>query len=97
MMKVDKNLILRIEHLARLQLSDSERRHIQGDLNNILDMVSKLDELNTEGIEPLVYITEQVNAFREDEVHNQVERKEALKNAPDANDTFFKVPKVIDL
>ncbi len=96
-MKIDKNLISRIEHLARLQLSEEERTQIQGDLNNILQMVSKLDELDTEGVEPLVYMTDQVNIMREDEVKNQVPRTEGLKNAPDKNEQFFKVPKVIDL
>ena len=94
-MKVDNKLISKIEHLARLELSVEERNKIQGDLNNILEMVSKLDELDTSGVEPLVYMTDQANIFRKDEVRNQVDRKEALKNAPDATDTFFKVPKVI--
>lgn len=94
-MKIDKSLISRIEHLARLQLSDTERTQIQGDLNNILEMVSKLDELNTDGIEPLVYMSDAVNSFRPDEVTNQVERSDALKNAPDSNEQFFKVPRVM--
>ncbi len=94
-MKIDKSLISRIEHLARLQLSDTERTQIQGDLNNILEMVSKLDELNTDGIEPLVYMSDTVNSFRPDEVTNQVERSDALKNAPDSNEQFFKVPRVM--
>lgn len=96
-MTIDEQLILKIEHLARLQLTNQEREQIRGDLNNILTMVSKLEELDTEGVEPLTYITEHVNVWREDAVNHQVERTAALKNAPDKTDEYFKVPKVIDI
>jgi len=94
-MKIDQKLISRLEHLARLDLSNEEKLSIQNDLNKILQMVEKMNELNTDNVEPLVYINEQQNVWREDEVKNQVDRKDALKNAPDADDEFFKVPKMI--
>lgn len=94
-MKIDQTLISRLEHLARLELSAEEKQNIQKDLNNILQMVEKMNELNTDNVEPLIYINEQQNIWREDEVKNQVERKDALKNAPDKNESFFKVPKMI--
>lgn len=96
-MQVDEKLISRLEHLARLELSGEERGHIQQDLNKILDMVEKLNELDTTNVQPLVYINEEGNVWREDEVKNQLDREKALKNAPDQDGTFFKVPKVIDL
>ena len=96
-MQIDKNLILKLETLARLELSDIEREKLQGSLNDILKMVEKLDELNTEGVEPLVYINEDVNVLRDDVVKNELSRADALSNAPSQNGTFFKVPKVIDL
>ena len=96
-MEVDRNLILKLENLARLELTDAERLKLQGSLTDILKMVDKLDELNTEGVEPLVYINEDVNVLREDVVKNQLSQKDALKNAPDHNKAHFKVPKVIDL
>jgi aspartyl-tRNA(Asn)/glutamyl-tRNA(Gln) amidotransferase subunit C len=96
-MQIDKNLILKLETLARLELSDAERDKLQGSLNDILKMVEKLDELNTEGVEPLVYINEDVNVLREDVVKNELSREDALSNAPSQNGVFFKVPKVIDL
>ena len=96
-MQVDKTLILKLEKLARLKLSASERSKIQGDLNNILQMVGKLEELDLEGVEPLVYINEEVNVLRADEIKHQVDRAAALSNAPDKNEAHFKVPKVIDL
>ena len=96
-MKIDKQLISRLEHLARLELSESQKEALMGDMNEILEMVEKLQELDTENVEPLVYINETENVWRKDEVKHQVEREKALANAPDKNDSFFKVPKVIDL
>ena len=96
-MQIDKNLILKLEKLSRLQLSDTERQQIQKDLNNILGMVEKLQELDLSKVEPLVYISDEVNVLREDEVKNQVNRAAALSNAPDKTEEYFKVAKVIDL
>jgi len=94
-MKIDQSLISKLEHLARLELSETEKEGIRNDLNNILQMVEKMNELNTDDVEPLVYINEQQNVWREDKVENQVNREDALRNAPDKNEAFFKVPKVI--
>lgn len=96
-MQVDRNLILKLENLARLELTEGEREKLQGSLTDILKMVDQLNELDTEGVEPLVYINEDVNVLREDIVKNQLSQKDALLNAPDHNATYFKVPKVIDL
>lgn len=96
-MQIDKALILKLEKLSRLQLSEEERTRIQADLNNILGMVEKLQELDLSNVAPLVYINEEVNVLREDEVKNQVSREAALSNAPDSNEQYFKVAKVIDL
>ena len=94
-MTIDQELILKLENLAKLELSDSERSRLTGDLNRILSMVEKLQELDTTGVEPLVYINEEVNKLRMDEIQNQVSQEHALKNAPDQNGTYFKVPKVL--
>lgn len=94
-MQVDEQLVLRLEKLARLQLSEEEREIIQGDLNKVLEMVDKLKEIDTENVEPLVYINDDVNVLREDIVRNQTPRKDALRNAPAEDGTYFKVPKVI--
>ncbi|HFA47614.1 MAG TPA: Asp-tRNA(Asn)/Glu-tRNA(Gln) amidotransferase subunit GatC [Bacteroidetes bacterium] len=94
-MKIDSDLLLKLENLAKLNLSKEERAKLTGDLNNILSMVEKLQELDTTGIEPLVYINEEVNKLRSDKIQNQVSQKEALSNAPAADGTYFKVPKVL--
>jgi aspartyl-tRNA(Asn)/glutamyl-tRNA(Gln) amidotransferase subunit C len=96
-MTIDERLISRLEQLARLELSAEETSRLTVDLNNILTMVEKLQELDTTGVEPLVYINEEVNVLREDEVKNQVSQAEALENAPKSDGTYFRVPKVVDL
>ncbi|MEL7222074.1 MAG: Asp-tRNA(Asn)/Glu-tRNA(Gln) amidotransferase subunit GatC [Bacteroidota bacterium] len=95
-MKVDDQLISRLEHLSRLQLSVDERKMIQNDLENILTMVEKLQEVDVEDIEPLVYVNASENRLREDEIKHQATREEALRNAPSEDGTFFSVPKVIE-
>ncbi|MFZ4544141.1 MAG: Asp-tRNA(Asn)/Glu-tRNA(Gln) amidotransferase subunit GatC [Saprospiraceae bacterium] len=94
-MKVNKALILKLEKLSRLELSEDERENIAKDLDNILQMVDKLNELNTDFVEPLVYINEEVNSLRDDEVRNEVNNEQALINAPDSQKPYFSVPKMI--
>lgn len=95
-MKIDTALISRLEKLARLQLSPTEREKMSGDLQRILDMVDKLKELDTRDVEPLVYLNGEQNIAREDEIANQLAQNEALKNAPKHDGQFFRVPKVIE-
>lgn len=94
-MKIDKALISRLEILAKLKLSDSEKEELAGDLSNILNMVEKLQEVDTEGVEPLVYINDEVNKLRPDQVERMVAQVDALKNAPDSDGTYFKTPRVL--
>jgi len=96
-MTIDEKLISRLEHLARLELSAEERTKITKDLNDILTMVQKMEELDTTNVEPLIYVNEEVNVLREDTIANQVSREEALRNAPRQDGVYFRVPKVIDL
>jgi aspartyl-tRNA(Asn)/glutamyl-tRNA(Gln) amidotransferase subunit C len=95
-MKIDKKLILKLEKLSRLELSETERVKIQKDLNEILKMIEKLDELDTSNVEPLIHVSEEKNVLREDEIKNQLSREEALSNSPDNDGQYFKVPKVIN-
>ncbi|MBK7873409.1 MAG: Asp-tRNA(Asn)/Glu-tRNA(Gln) amidotransferase subunit GatC [Saprospiraceae bacterium] len=98
-MTIDEQLISRLENLARLELSEEERTRLMKDLNNILTMVEKMDELDTENVAPLIYIneSEEIHALREDEIAHQVSREDALRNAPKEDGVYFRVPKVIDL
>lgn len=94
-MIVNDALVEKLAHLSRLQFDDSEKTSIKNDLQNMIAFVEKLNELNLDGIEPLLFMSEEENVFREDEVKGSVSREEALQNAPLHDDQFFKVPKVI--
>lgn len=82
-------------HLSRLQFSETEKAEIKNDLQQMIGFVEKLNELNLDGIEPMLFMSEEVNVLREDEVKGSISRDEALKNAPLHDEQFFKVPKVI--
>lgn len=94
-MQIDRELILKLENLAKLELSEPERERLGNDLTNILSMVEKLNELDTSNVEPLTYISDAVNMLREDEIKGQVTNQAALSNAPEKNEPYFKVPKVL--
>lgn len=94
-MKIDNALILKLENLARLQLSDQERDKMESDLNKMLGMVSKMDELQLDDVDPLVHLTDAVNVWRPDIISEKTDRGEALKNAPKHDNKGFLVPKVI--
>lgn len=95
-MQVNKELISRLEKLARLQLTETERTKFAGDLSRILEMVDKLRELDTTGVEPLSHPTETEPEWREDQIGAQLSQSEALKNAPKQDGQFFRVPKIIE-
>lgn len=94
-MKIDKETVDKIAHLARLELTDAEKEHSIAELSEILSFMEKLNELDTSGVKPLIYMNEAVNVLRPDVVIQELTREEALKNAPLKNEEFFKVAKVI--
>ncbi|MEI7736642.1 MAG: Asp-tRNA(Asn)/Glu-tRNA(Gln) amidotransferase subunit GatC [Ferruginibacter sp.] len=94
-MEVNDALVDKLANLSRLQFNTSEKEGIKADLQRMIQFVEKLNELDTTGVEPLLHMSEQVNVLRDDLVKGSVNRKEALQNAPEHDDEFFKVPKVI--
>nr|Q3ATT4.1 RecName: Full=Aspartyl/glutamyl-tRNA(Asn/Gln) amidotransferase subunit C; Short=Asp/Glu-ADT subunit C [Chlorobium chlorochromatii CaD3] len=84
-----------IAELAKLRFSEPEMETMTNELNNILHYIAKLDEINTDGIQPLSGIYDPVNVLREDVELQPLTSSEVLHNAPDRQDRFFKVPKVI--
>ena len=93
---IEKEIILKLERLAKLRLSEEERSEIGGDLEKIISMINKLEEVDTDGVEPLVYIHEEVNVLREDKVDGMLDTEVGLKNAPKRVDNYFAVPKIIN-
>jgi aspartyl-tRNA(Asn)/glutamyl-tRNA(Gln) amidotransferase subunit C len=96
MSRIDEATVDKIAHLARLTFSEAEKPEIISDLNRILTFVDKLNEVNTDGLSPLIYLTEEQNRMRKDEVIQVISHKEALKNAPDKDSDYFRVPKVVN-
>ena len=93
-MQIDTHLILRLEKLSNLQLDVAEREQFAGDLDKIVAMVNHLQQLDTTGVEPLVYLSDRTNALRADVVAGQISSAEGLRNAPAHDDQFFRAPKV---
>lgn len=85
-----------VEILAKLELSKEEKERAKNDMEHILNYIDKLNELDTEGVEPMSHIFPLNNVFREDIVTNGDERDRMLKNAPESKDGCFKVPKTIE-
>jgi aspartyl-tRNA(Asn)/glutamyl-tRNA(Gln) amidotransferase subunit C len=94
-MEVNDALVDKVAHLARLKFDDSEKESIKKDLQNMIAFADKLNELNLDGVEPMIHMSDEVNVLRDDVVKGSVSREDALKNAPEHDDKFFKVPKVI--
>lgn len=94
-MKVTNELIDQLAHLARLEFSSNEKEELKTDLERMISFVEKLNEVDTEGVEPLLHMSDEINVLREDVVKGSVSREEALKNAPVKDDRFFLVPTVI--
>lgn len=95
-MKIDNETVDKIAHLARLEYQNEAKEQIIKDMNNMLGFIDKLNELDTSNVEPLIYMSDEVNALREDEVKQVITQDEALKNAPKHDSDYFKVPKVIE-
>ncbi|MGZ5222487.1 MAG: Asp-tRNA(Asn)/Glu-tRNA(Gln) amidotransferase subunit GatC [Chitinophagaceae bacterium] len=94
-MEVNDALVDKLAHLARLKFNDTEMQEIKSDLQRMIIFVEKLNELDLEGVEPMLHMSDEVNVLREDEVKGSISRSDALKNAPSHDEHFFKVPKVI--
>ena len=83
-----------VAELARLSLSEQEKEKFTHQLNDILKYVEKLNELDTSTVEPLEHVTDLSDVMRDDEVAPSLSRDEALRNAPDRTEKFFRVPSV---
>ena len=94
-MEVNNELINRLADLARLEFDDTSREAIKKDLQNILGFVDKINELKLDDVEPLIYITDETNVMREDEVKQTITHAEAMSNVPVKDSDYIKVPKVL--
>ena len=95
-MKVNNKLVEHLAHLSRLDFDDDSKEKMKFDFEKMLDFVAKLEEVDTENVEPLSYMSSELNLLREDKVEQLLTQEQALQNAP-VNDTdYIRIPKVID-
>lgn len=95
MTKIDENLISKLEKLSRLRLNPDEKVKIASDLEKIVDMFDKLQEVDTEGVVPTMHMSNSRHPLREDRVQNELTTDEFLKNAPELYKDFIAVPKFL--
>jgi len=95
-MTIDLKTIKHISKLSRISVDDAKADKLAGDLNSIFDFIEKLNELNTDNVEPLTSVAETTLKLRTDEVKSKNIRDQILKNSPDENEDFFVVPKVVE-
>jgi aspartyl-tRNA(Asn)/glutamyl-tRNA(Gln) amidotransferase subunit C len=95
-MSVDAQIVRRIAHLARIAVADEEIEHLRGELNAILDFVEQLREVNVEGVEPMTSVTPMEMKKRPDVVNDGEIADDVVRNAPDTQNHFFLVPKVVE-
>ncbi len=95
MMEINNELIDKLATLSKLEFDEQSREEMKKNLTKILAMVSKIDELNLDNIEPLKYMTDERNILREDIVTATLTKEEILLNAPQKDSDYIKVPKVM--
>jgi len=95
-MSVDADTVRRIAHLARIAVPETEIAHLQGELNALLAFVEQLQEVDVAGVEPMTSVTPMAMKKRHDVVTAGDDAEAVLKNAPQSEDNFYLVPKVVE-
>jgi aspartyl-tRNA(Asn)/glutamyl-tRNA(Gln) amidotransferase subunit C len=94
-MKIDDKKLDHLAKLANLAIADEEREKLKSDMTEILSWVKKLEEVDTENIEPLIHMTQEINRVRDDDEIENLTVEETLQNAAVKKEGYFVVPKVI--
>ena len=89
-MKIDNKTVDSIAYLAKLEFENEAKDEIISDMSRMLEFVNKLNELNTSGVDPLIYMVEETNMLREDSSEISINQKDALKNAPKKDSDYFR-------
>ena len=95
-MKINDELVQHIAHLARLEFEGDELNEIKGDMSKIIGFMDKLSELDTEDVEPLIFMTDKVNVLRDDKPERTLTSEDALRNAPKKDSDYFRIAKVLN-
>ncbi len=94
-MEITDETVDHIAHLARLEFNGADKENIKSDLSNIIDFIDQLNTVDTEGVEPLIFMSDAINVLREDVFIPSITQEEALKNAPNHDSDYFKIAKVL--
>ncbi len=94
--KITEEQVKKVAKLARLDLTDEEVKEFTAQLESILQYMEKMNQLDTEKVEPLAHCLPITNCFREDVIKESLDVQKALANAPQSDGDFFKVPKILD-
>ena len=94
-MKIDQTLIDKLAKLSQLEFNPDSKAKMEEDLNKILAFVDKLNEIDTDNVDPLIYMNKETNKLRGDEVGEHLQKEKVLKNAPSKDSDYFKVPTVL--
>ena len=95
-MKISDDLVQHIAHLSRLEFEGDDLNQIKGDMSKIIGFMDKLSELDTENVDPLIFMTEKVNVLREDSSERTLTSEDALRNEPKKDSDYFRISKVLD-
>jgi len=95
-MKLDVETLKKIAHLSRLEIDEKDTEKMLKDMSNMLTFVEKLNEVNTDGVEPLTTMSHEINSLREDIAKSDLNHEQALQNAPKRDSDYFRVPKVLE-
>lgn len=95
-MKITEDVVNHIAHLSKLQFEGESKKAIQQDLENIVSFMEVLGEVDTENVEPLIFMNDEINVLREDVPAQTIQKEEALSNAPKRDSDYFRIPKVLD-
>ncbi len=94
-MKITEEIVQHIAHLSRLEFEGEEKEQIRQDMDQIISFMEKLREVETDGVESLIHMTNEVNKLREDVAKQTITKEEALINAPKKDSDYFRIPKVL--
>lgn len=95
-MKITDEIVEHIAHLARLEFIGEEKQEIKQDMEKIINFMNALDSVDTTGVEPLIFMSDEVNVLREDVSVETISKNDALKNAPKKDSDYIRIPKVLN-
>ncbi|MFM7668212.1 MAG: Asp-tRNA(Asn)/Glu-tRNA(Gln) amidotransferase subunit GatC [Bacteroidota bacterium] len=95
-MKITDEIVNHIAHLARLEFIGEEKQEIKKDMEKIINFMDALNSIDTSCVEPLIFMSDELNVLREDVAVETISKNDALKNAPKKDSDYIRIPKVLN-